>query len=100
MIDRVFPGENTGSRGTADLAGGISTGELHSLVGNPVDVWTFIKTGAFIAEIMCSHIINKNKDHIGIGSSRANDFGKKKEACGNKYLLHIPVFILRPFEWQ
>jgi hypothetical protein len=48
MIDRIFSGENTGSRWTADLAGSISTGELHSLAGNPVDVWTFIKSGPFI----------------------------------------------------
>ena len=48
MIDRVFSGENTRPGGTADLASGIATGEFHSLTGNPVDVWTFIKSGPFI----------------------------------------------------
>ena len=48
VIGGVLAGQYAGSRGTADLAGGISTGELHSLAGNPVDVWTFIKSGPFI----------------------------------------------------
>ena len=65
MIDRVFAGENTRPGGTADLAGGITTGELHSLAGNPVDVWTFIKSGPFIAQVAGSHIIHKDEKDIG-----------------------------------
>ena len=57
MIGGVFPGKDTCKGGAAYLAGCIAPGKLHSLPGNTVDVWTFVKSGTFIAEISGTHVI-------------------------------------------
>jgi hypothetical protein len=58
MIGWIFSGKNTCPGWTAYLAGGVAPGKLHSLIGNAVNIGTFVKSGTFIAEIPGTHIIH------------------------------------------
>ena len=58
MIGGIFPGQDTCTGGAAYLACSIAPGKLHSLPGNAVDIWTFVKSGALIAEISGTHVIH------------------------------------------
>ena len=65
MPCREFSGENTGSRGAANLAGGIAIGKQHPFAGNTVDVGRFIILTAHYAAIGVAIIVNQNKKNIG-----------------------------------
>ena len=58
MIGWIFPGKDTCPGRTANLTGGIATGEFHAPIGNTVDIWAFVKIGAFIAQISGTHVIH------------------------------------------
>ena len=64
MVGGIFAGQNTGTGGAAYLTGGVPPGELHALVGNAVNVWRFVKSGAFIGKVHRTEIIHQNKQYI------------------------------------
>ena len=69
MFRRVFASEDTCARGAAYLTRCIASRELHSLAGNPVDMWAFIEFRAFVAQIAPTKIISKDKDDVWLSRS-------------------------------
>ena len=65
MVRRVFAGENTGTRGAANLAGRVASSELHASGGDAVDVGAFVVGGALIAEIAPAKVVGKNENNVG-----------------------------------
>ena len=49
MVGWIFASKDASTGRTTYLAGGIPPGEFHPLVGNTVDVWTFVKGRTFVA---------------------------------------------------
>ena len=66
VIGGVLAGQYAGSRGTADLAGGVTAGELHAFLGDPVDVRALVIGGSLVAEVAPSEIVGQNENHIGL----------------------------------
>ena len=85
MVGWIFASEDTGPGRTAYLAGCISPGKFHPLVGNAVDVWGFVKSGSLIGEISGSEIVHQNKQYIGL-IGQDGKWGKKKGK--DKCLIH------------
>ena len=65
VVRRVFAGENAGTRRTTNLAGCVTTCELHARGGDAVDVGAFVVSGALIAEIAPAKVVGKNEDDVG-----------------------------------
>ena len=65
VVRRVFAGENTGTRGAANLAGRVASSELHASGGDAVDVGAFVVGGALIAEIAPAKVVGKNENDVG-----------------------------------
>ena len=85
MVSRIFAGQNTGTGWTAYLAGGIAPGKFHPLVGNAVDVGSFVKSGALVGEVHCTEIVHQDKQYIWLLGQDA-EWGKKKKK--GKGLIH------------
>ena len=64
MICGIFTGEDAGPGRTAYLTGGIPPGEFHPLVGNEVDVGSFVKGRALVGQIPGTEIVDQNKQYI------------------------------------
>ncbi len=65
VVRRVFAGENTGTRGAANLAGRVASSELHASGGDAVDVGAFVVGGALIAETAPAKVVGKNENDVG-----------------------------------
>ena len=62
---RKPPGHDTGARGTAYLARGISVGKNRALVGDAVNVGCFVKLASHDAGVMIAVVISKNEQDVG-----------------------------------
>ena len=95
MIGGVFTGKNTGSGGTANLTGCIASSEFHSLVGNPVDVGTLVKSRALIAKIPGSHIIHEDEDDIRPLGFHAKEAKHEEKGSGEEKSVEFHYVNLR-----
>ena len=61
MVSGIFASKDACPGRTAYLAGCIATGELHPLIGDAIDVGSFVKGRALIGKVHRTEIIHQNK---------------------------------------
>ena len=66
MIVWVFASKDACPGGAAYLAAGITSGKLHPLVGNAVNIWSFVKGGPFVGEVASTEVVHENENNIGL----------------------------------
>ena len=64
MVGGIFASKDAGPGRTAYLTGGIPPGEFHPLVGNAVDVRSFVKGGTLVGQVPGTEIVHQNKQYI------------------------------------
>ena len=79
MIGWIFPGENACPGGAANLAGGVPASEFHAFFGDTIDIGAFVEFGALVTEVVSTHVVDQNKEHIGFLG-----FEESKSECKNK----------------
>ena len=60
----ILSGNETSSRRTANLAGGIALRESHAFFGNAVDMRAFVKVASLNTQISPAKVIGQYKDYV------------------------------------
>ena len=89
---RVTAGHDARARGAANRARGVTLGEPHAAGSKPIDVGCLMKFATVCTNIRPTHIINQEKQEIGLlGSVRVKETTKgEKKNKGAKQGAHVP----------
>ena len=99
---RMAAGQNTRARGAANRARGVTLGEPHAAGSKPIDVGCLMKFATVCTNIRPTHIINQEKQEIGLlGSVRVKETTKgTKKNKDAKQGAHAHEDTLRGRRWQ